>query len=109
LTYIRIVYTIIESKYVWDDAKNRSNIQIHGIDFLDVVEMFQYPMVTILDDRQAYGEERWIGIGLLKLRVAVVVFIEQQENTIRIISARRATRNEQEIYKEEIENGLGAT
>lgn len=64
--------------------------------------MFQHPMVTFLDQRKDYGEERWIGIGILKTIVAVVVFSEPGENTIRIISARKANHYENKIYRDEI-------
>lgn len=49
-------------------------------------------MLIQLDTRQDYGEDRWIGVGLLKNVVAVVVYAEWlDEKTIRIISARKAT------------------
>ncbi len=51
--------------------------------------MFQHPMVTFLDQRQDYGEDRWIGIGILKTLLAVVVFTEPKPDTIRIISHER--------------------
>ncbi len=86
----------------WDEGKNRVNIQKHGIDFLDVPAMFQHPMVTFLDQRKDYGEDRWIGIGILKTLLAVVVFAETKPETIRIISARKATRNEECIYRDEV-------
>ena len=89
-------------KYEWDESKNRVNIRKHGIDFLDVPSMFQHPMVTFLDQRKEYGEERWIGVGILKTILAVVVFAEPQEGTTRIISARKATKYEEQIYRDEI-------
>jgi uncharacterized DUF497 family protein len=89
-------------KYTWDNAKSRLNIRKHGIDFVDVPSMFQHPMVTFLDQRKDYGEERWIGIGILKTILAVVVFSEPVENTVRIISARKATNYENKIYRDEI-------
>jgi uncharacterized DUF497 family protein len=89
-------------KYTWNDAKSRLNIRKHGIDFVDVPSMFQHPMVTFLDQRKDYGEERWIGIGILKTILAVVVFSEPGENTIRIISARKANHYENKIYRDEI-------
>jgi uncharacterized DUF497 family protein len=88
--------------YEWDERKNRLNIQRHGIDFLDVPSMFQHPMVTFLDQRADYGEDRWIGIGVLKTVIAVMVFTERQKGTIRIISARKATKHEEHIYRDEI-------
>ena len=86
-------------KFEWDEGKNRENIRRHGIDFADVVQMFDHPMLVRLDTRQDYGEDRWIGIGLLRAMVAVVVYVEwADEETIRIISARRATRHETREY-----------
>ncbi len=88
--------------YEWDDTKNKKNILKHRIDFVDVPSMFQHPMVAFLDHRKEYGEERWIGIGILKTVLAVVVFTEPHGDTIRIISARKATLHEEKIYRDEI-------
>lgn len=91
-------------KFTWDPQKNTSNIRKHGIDFADVVAMFDYPMLVNLDGQADYGEDRWIGIGLLKNTVAAVVFTERDAETIRIISARKATGYEREKYESEITN-----
>ena len=88
--------------YTWDEEKNRANIRKHGIDFLDVPAMFQHPMVTFLDQRKDYSEDRWIGIGILKTLLSVVVFSEPEPDTIRIISARKATQHEERIYRDEV-------
>ncbi|MDQ1248953.1 MAG: uncharacterized protein QG597_3327, partial [Actinomycetota bacterium] len=80
-------------KFEWDEAKRHENIISHGIDFVDVPAVFNGPMLVQLDTRHDYGEDRWIGVGLLRSLVAVVVYVEwEDEETIRIISARRATR-----------------
>ena len=90
-------------KFEWDDKKNNENIRKHGIDFRDVVEMFDHPMLTQLDTRRDYGEDRWIGVGSLKNIVAVTVYLEwEDEETIRIISARKATRHESKEYHKRI-------
>jgi len=90
-------------KFEWDDEKNNENIRKHGIDFRDVVEMFNHPMLTQLDTRRDYGEDRWIGVGLVKNIVAVTVYLEwEDEETIRIISARKATRYESKEYHKRI-------
>ncbi|MEI6634346.1 MAG: BrnT family toxin [Chlamydiota bacterium] len=90
-------------KFEWDEKKNSENIRKHGIDFRDVVEMFSHPMLASLDTRREYGEDRWIGIGLLKNIVAVTVYLEwEDEETIRIISARKATRYEDQEYHKRI-------
>ena len=91
-------------KFEWDDDKNRSNILKHGIDFADVPQMFDFPMIVELDDRVAYDEERWVGLGMLNATTAVVVYVERSETTIRIISARRANKYERKTYS----NRLGA-
>ena len=63
--------------------------------------MFQHPMLLLRDDRQAYGEERWIGLGWLH---ALVVYTERQADVIRIISARKATRQEAKRYDQVFQN-----
>ena len=52
-------------QFEWDEQKNQDNIGKHGLDFADAWEIFTAPMLTALDDREDYGEDRWIGIGLL--------------------------------------------
>jgi len=89
-------------KYQWDEEKNKKNIRHHGIDFNDVPSMFLSPMVTFLDNRKDYGEDRWIGIGILKTILAVIVFTEPNDDTIRIVSARKARKHEQQIYRDQI-------
>ena len=89
-------------KYEWDEVKNRLNIRNYGIDFMDVPSMFQHPMVMFLDQRKNYGEDRWIGIGILKTILTVIVFAEPDDETVRIIFARKATKHEEQIYRDEI-------
>ncbi len=86
------------------------NIRKHKIDFADIPMMFEKSMLVQYDNRQDYSEDRWIGIGLLRDIVAVVVFTERDNNTIRIISARKANKNEKKQYYEKIiQNRLGKT
>lgn len=91
-------------RFEWDAAKNEANIRKHGIDFADVVTMFGQPMLVVLDDREDYGEERWIGIGWIRQLIGVVVYAEQRENVIRIISARKATKQEARRYEQSIKD-----
>src|SRR5688572_20522862 len=93
--------------FEWDEQKNQMNIHKHGLDFADAWEIFALPMLVMLDNRQDYGEDRWIGIGLLKARVVVVVYIEQQEDIIRIISMRKALSHERTKYEKTIRDQLG--
>lgn len=89
-------------RFEWDEAKNGINIRKHGIDFEDVKEMFDHPMLSFSDDRECYGEERWVGIGWLQQLIGVVVYVEQHEDVIRILSARKATKHEVRRYEQEI-------
>lgn len=86
--------------FEWDEVKNATNISKHGIDFADAIEVFEHPMLIKQDDRKEYGEERWIGIGLMQARTIVVVYATKVEDTIRLISARKATRRETRRYEE---------
>jgi uncharacterized protein len=52
-------------RFEWDEAKRRSNIRQHGIDFVDVDEVFAGETITFLDDRYDYGETRFLTFGLL--------------------------------------------
>jgi uncharacterized protein len=88
-------------RYEWDEAKRRSNIQKHGIDFIGIETLFAGTTVTTLDDRFDYGESRFITSGLFRGRVVVVAHTEISE-VIRIISVRKATKNEEASYFEEI-------
>ena len=88
-------------KFDWDEAKRRFNIRKHGIDFLDVAKVFDGDILTIEDDRYEYGENRFITLGILRDHVIVIAHTET-ETLIRIISARKATRNEEEFYFEQI-------
>jgi uncharacterized DUF497 family protein len=87
-------------QFEWDEAKNLENIRKHQIDFADIPEMFESPMLIELDDRIDYGEDRWVGIGLLRNGVAVVVWTERQSDVIRIISARKANRYERKRFEQ---------
>jgi uncharacterized protein len=84
-------------RYEWDEAKRRSNIQKHGIDFIGIDLVFAGKTVTVLDDRFDYGENRFVTLGLLSGRVVVISHTET-DDVIRIISVRRATKNEEISY-----------
>jgi len=95
-------------RFEWDEAKNRANIRKHGFDFADAEEMFSGPILVRPDTREDYGEKRWIGVGMVRGRVAFVVFAEHPQETIRIISLRKADHEERRDYEEAIQNGLEA-
>ncbi len=89
--------------FEWDDTKRRSNIKKHGIDFVDASMVFDSYTLTIEDDRYDYGEERFITFGILEGRVVVVVHTENEE-FIRIISIRKATKYEEKAYFSQIQD-----
>ncbi len=91
-------------QFEWDEAKNQINIRKHGIDFADVPSMFEGEILSRIDDRFDYGEERWVGIGFIQQGVAVVVWTERHQNTIRIISARKANHYERRQFEIYISN-----
>jgi uncharacterized DUF497 family protein len=85
-------------EFEWDADKEAANLQKHGVSFAQAAVAFSDPFaVDWIDDRQDYGEERVILLGMTDGQVLTVVYTER-ETRIRIISARRATRYEQEIY-----------
>lgn len=91
-------------RFEWDEAKNAVNIRKHGIDFADAVDIFNHPMLTALDLRKDYDEDRWLAIGWIKAAICVVLYTEQDTDVIRMISARKATRLEVQRYAKHIQN-----
>lgn len=77
------------------------------MDFADSYMVFESPMLVRLDSRKEYSEDRWIGLGLMDLRVVVKVFTELKENTIRVISFRKATSDERKRYEQAYKDEFG--
>ena len=87
-------------KFEWDENKNNKNMRKHGFDFADAAQIFESPMLVKLDTKENYGEDRFVGLGILKNLIVVIVFTEDTEkDLIRVISFRKATKNEREIYE----------
>ena len=94
-------------KFVWDEAKRKRNLRKHNIDFIDVSEIFENPMISFLDTRNNYDEDRLIGIGYVQNRILLVCYLELcSGNVIRIISARKALSHERKKFEQEITNRL---
>jgi uncharacterized DUF497 family protein len=85
--------------FEWDDEKAASNIRDHdGVTFEQAAAAFGDTFaVEWIDEREDYGEERSVLLGMTGGQLLYVAFTELDTN-IRIISARRATRHEQDIY-----------
>jgi uncharacterized protein len=90
-------------EFEWDEDKRLANVRKHGIDFVDAIVVFEGDVVTIEDDRFEYGEQRFATLGVLQGRVVVIVHTEREAVT-RIISVRKATKNETRNYFEQITN-----
>lgn len=92
-------------RFEWDEAKRRSNLYDHQIDFAAVEkeEIFAGETVTQVDDRFEYGESRFLTLGLLKGEVVAIIHTESDE-VVRLISVRKASKNEESIYFKEIKN-----
>ncbi len=88
-------------RFEWDEAKRRANLKRHGFDFGDGEKIFAGETVTDLDDRFDYGERRFLTLGLLKGKVVAITHTEIDE-VVRLISLRKASKNEEKIYFKEI-------
>ena len=88
-------------KIDWDEAKRQANLRKHGLDFSDAEEAFSAITHTVEDRRFSYGEQRFVTLGLLRDMVVVITHTEARDR-IRIISMRKATRNEEALYFQNI-------
>jgi uncharacterized DUF497 family protein len=88
----------MSARYGWDPKKAVANERKHGVSFYEAVTAFADPLAIIVDD--GARPERAMLLGLSRLgRILVTVFIAD-EDMIRIISARRATRSERRRHEE---------
>jgi len=87
----------------WDQRKRQANLKKHGFDFVDANEIFDGVTFTYEDDRISYGEQRLVTLGSLRGTVVSIVHTEQDDH-IRVISMRKATKREREIYFQTISN-----
>lgn len=94
-------------EFTWDDRKNRANQKKHGISFETAILVFDDPLNVSAQDREVDGEPRWRTIGMVNgihmLLVAHTIDLDldrsnDDEEVIRILSARKATRRERRIY-----------
>jgi uncharacterized DUF497 family protein len=92
----------------WDENKAKSNLRKHGVSFVEAVSIFEdQRLVTFPDEAHSQDEERLISIGLShSSRILLAVYTESSseiigtQEVIRIISCRKATPLEREIYEE---------
>jgi len=85
------------SVYEWDETKRLINIEKHAIDFLDLYAVWKGPVLETRSPQTNHREDRWIAIGLLDGQHTTIVYTWRNCNK-RLISARRARKNERENY-----------
>ena len=92
-------------RFEWDPAKARTNQRKHGVSFEDAMHIFDDPYALFEQDRASEaGEPRWRALGLaggvMLLLVAHTVREEGDDEVVRLISARQATRRESKRYEQ---------
>ncbi|MFM7458895.1 MAG: BrnT family toxin [bacterium] len=87
--------------FEWDEAKNRINIEKHGIGFEEAKLLFEMPHLRSFT-RHDHGEIREISIGEIYEILIIVVIHTDRDGIIRIISARKASKKERSLYYDHI-------
>ena len=90
-------------EFTWSETKRAANLKAHGLDFVDAPRVFEGVTFTFKDDRFSYGEQRLITLGLLA-GVPVSMAHTETKHEIRVISFRKATNREANIFFNEIQN-----
>lgn len=89
-------------RFEWDPDKDAENREKHGISFTEASALFASGVdyLEIFDQEHSTDEERFIAIGLITRGVIVVVWTERDGDTIRLISARKATNREARMFRD---------
>ena len=92
-------------RVVWDEAKSRTNRKKHGVSFKEASTLFYRgdDYLEIFDDAHSDEEDRFIAIGPIERGLVLVVYTERDEETVRLISARWATKHEAEMYRRHVQ------
>lgn len=93
-------------EFEWDADKAQENLRKHGVSFEQATKAFLDPFgIEWIDDREDYGEERTILLGMVGVGLLLVIHTDRSQSEddrrIRLISARRATRDEEDYYYRE--------
>jgi uncharacterized protein len=86
--------------YEWDEAKREANIRKHGIDFYPAAWYFEWEhlWITFVDDRQDYGEERFIAFAPIRGRLHCMYYTTPTTGLIRVIGLRKTNNREVKKY-----------
>ncbi len=88
-------------EFEWDESKAAANLKKHGVSFEEAKTVFDHVLAVIFDDEaHSVGERREIIIGHSRNNRLLLISFAERSNTIRIISARLATRREREDYEQ---------
>ena len=91
----------MKPQFEWSSAKARSNVQKHQVSFDEASTIFDDPQfITFLNEEHSGDEDRYITIGLSHQARLLMVAHTERKDKIRIISARKATPNEEKFYTE---------
>ena len=87
-------------RITWDEAKNHTNQRKHGISFEEAQDLFLSgaDYLELFDETHSEDEDRFIAIGFIVRGVAVVIWTQRDDDAVRIISARMATKNETRLF-----------
>ena len=92
--------------FEWDEGKALINVEKHGIDFIDAMRIWERPVIDPAGERIVGQEYRPTALGMIsddEIIIAVVYTV--RDGSIRLISARRARRNERETYQNQFKRG----
>ncbi len=89
-------------RFEWDPAKDKANQEKHGLSFEEAAELFKanVDFLEIYDQEHSDEEDRFIAIGPIRRGVIVVACAERDDDVLRIVSARMASRNERRRFEE---------
>ena len=90
-------------EFTWSETKRTANLKAHEIDFVDAPRVFEGLTFTFEDDRFSYGEQRFVTLGMLA-GIPVSIVHTESDHEIRVISFRKATNRETDIYFSKIQN-----
>lgn len=88
-------------QFEWDSAKADRNLRKHDVSFTEAASVFADPLAyTFADPDHSLRKHRWLTFGISRSQRLLVVAHGERDGRLRIISARKATRNERKIYEE---------
>lgn len=93
-----VVHMILPVTFEWDEQKRRSNLRKHRIDFADAVTALDDPGALTMPDAESDEEDRFVTLGADLFGRLLIVVYTWRDDTVRLISARKATPSERKQY-----------